>query len=115
MQLHAVFRVGYLVCARNGMGLDLQKEARERRALARRARRMGEGLSEAAARARVNRYADLLEKRAAEREARAVQGRAWGPPAKPLVTHQPDSVDRAEKPMQPLLPVGLMLRRLLWR
>src|SRR5713226_445321 len=96
MQLHAVFRVGYLVCARNGMGLDLQKEARERRALARRARRMGEGLSEAAARARVNRYADLLEKRAAEREARAVQGRAWGP----LVTHQPDSISRAEKPIQ---------------
>ena len=111
MQLHAVFRVGYLVCARNGMGLDLQKEAGERRALARRARRMGEGLSEAAARARVNRYADLLEKRAAEREARAVHGRAWA--AKPLVTHQPDSLDHAEKPMQPLLSVGL--RRLLLR
>ncbi len=93
------------------MGLDLQKEAGERRALARRARRMAEGLSEAAARARVNRYADLLEKRAAEREARAVHGRAWA--AKPIVTLRPDSVDRAEKPMQPLLPVGL--RRLLWR
>jgi len=95
------------------MGLDLQKEARERRALARRARRMAEGLSEAAARARVNRYADLLEKRAAEREARAVHGRAWASPAEPLVT---DSVDRAEKPMQPpILAAGLMLRRLLWR
>jgi len=93
------------------MGLDLQKEAGERRALARRARRMAEGLSEAAARARVNRYADLLEKRAAEREARAVHGRAWA--AKPIVTLRPDSVDRAEKPMQPLLPVGL--RRLFWR
>jgi hypothetical protein len=93
------------------MGLDLQKEAGERRALARRARRMAEGLSEAAARARVNRYADLLEKRAAEREARAVHGRAWA--AKPLVTLRPDSVDRAEKPMQPLLLAGL--RRLLWR
>jgi len=93
------------------MGLDLQKEAGERRALARRARRMAEGLSEAAARARVNRYADLLENRAAEREARAVHGRAWA--AKPIVTLRPDSVDRAEKPMQPLLPVGL--RRLLWR
>jgi hypothetical protein len=98
------------------MGLDLQKEAGERRALARRARRMGEGLSEAAARARVNRYADLLEKRAAELEARAVQGRAWASPAEPLVTHQSDSVDRAEKPMQPpILVAGLMLRRLLWR
>ena len=95
------------------MGFDLQKEAGERRALARRARRMGEGLSEAAARARVNRYADLLEKRAAEREARAVRRQAWAPAAKPLVIHQPDSVDRAEKPMQPLLPAGL--RRLLWR
>ena len=54
------------------MGLDLLKEARERRALARRIRQMGERLSDAAARARVNRYADVLEKRAAEREARAV-------------------------------------------
>ncbi len=98
------------------MALNLQREARERRALARRARRMGEGLSEAAARARVNRYADLLEKRAAEREARATQGRAWASAAKPLVIHQPDSVDRAEKPMQPpVLAAGLMLRRLLWR
>ena len=111
MEHYAVCRVGFLIFARNGMGLDLLKEARERRALARRARRMGEGLSEAAARARVNRYADLLEKRAAEREARAVHGRAWA--AKPIVTLRPDSVDRAEKPMQPLLPVGL--RRLLWR
>jgi len=93
------------------MGLDLQKEAGERRALARRARWMAEGLSEAAARARVNRYADLLEKRAAEREARAVHGRARA--AKPLVTLRPDSVDRAEETMQPLLPVWL--RRLLWR
>ena len=54
------------------MGLDLLKEARERRALARRTRKMGERLSDPAARARVNRYADMLEKRAAEREARAV-------------------------------------------
>ena len=54
------------------MGLDLLKEARERRALARRTRQMGERLSDPAARARVNRYADMLEKRAAEREARAV-------------------------------------------
>ena len=108
-----MFRVGFLIFARNGIGLDLLKEARERRALARRTRQMGERLSDAAARARVNRYADVLEKRAAEREARAVHGRAWA--AKPLVTHQPDSLDHAEKPMQPLLPVGLMLRRLLWR
>ena len=95
------------------MGLDLLKEARERRALARRTRKMGERLSDPAARARVNRYADMLEKRAAEREARAVHGRAWA--AEPLVTDQPDSVDHAEKPMQRLLPVGLMLRRLLGR
>jgi hypothetical protein len=93
------------------MGLDLLKEARERRALARRTRQMGERLSDAAARARVNRYADVLEKRAAEREARAVQGRAWAP----LVTHQPDSISRAEKPIQLLLGAGLMLRRLLGR
>jgi hypothetical protein len=111
MQLYAVFRVGFLICARVGMGLDLQKEAGERRALARRARWMAEGLSEAAARARVNRYADLLEKRAAEREARAVEGRAWAP----LVTHQPDSIGRAEKPTQLLFGAGLMLRRLLGR
>ena len=89
------------------MGLDLLNEVRERRALARRTRQMGERLSDAAARARVNRYADVLEKRAAEREARAVQGRAWAP----FVTNQPDSINRAEKPMQ--LP--FMLRRLFGR
>jgi len=111
MEHYAVFRVGFLIFARNGMGLDLLEEARERRALARRTRQMGERLSEAAARARVNRYADVLEKRAAEREARAVHGRARA--AKPLVPLRPDPVDRAEKPMQPLLPAGL--RRLLWR
>ena len=111
MEHYAVFRVSFLIFARNGMGLDLLKEARERRALARRTRQMGERLSDAAARARVNRYADVLEKRAAEREARAVQGRAWGP----LVTHQPDSTSRAEKPMQLLFGAGLMLRRLLGR
>ena len=110
MEHYAVFRVGFLICARNSMGLDLQKEARERRALARRTRQMGERLSDAAARARVNRYADVLEKRAAEREARAVQGRTWPP----LVTHQPDSISRAEKPMQLLFGAALMLRRLLW-
>jgi hypothetical protein len=109
MEHYAVFRVGFLIFARNGMGLDLLKEARERRALARRTRQMGERLSDAAARARVNRYADVLEKRAAEREARAVQGRAC------LVTHQPDSISRAEKPMQLLFGAGLMLRRLLGR
>ena len=90
------------------MDLDLQKQARERRALARRTRQMGERFSGAAARARVNRYADVLEKRAAEREARAVQGRAWVP----LVT---DSKIRAEKPTQLLFGASLMLRRLLWR
>ena len=71
MEHYAVFRVGFLICARNGMDLDLQKQARERRALARRTRQMGERLSDSAAIARVNRYAALLEKRAAEREARA--------------------------------------------
>jgi hypothetical protein len=111
LEHYAVFRVSFLIFARNGMGLDLLKEARERRALARRTRQMGERLSEAAARARVNRYADLLEKRAAEREARAVEGRAWAP----LVTHQPDSISRAEKPTQLLFGAGLMLRRLLGR
>jgi hypothetical protein len=111
MEHYAVFRVGFLICARNGMDLDLQKQARERRALARRTRQMGERLSDSAAIARVNRYAALLEKRAAEREARAVQGRAWIP----LVTHQPDSKIRAEKPTQLLFGAGLMLRRLLWR
>jgi hypothetical protein len=111
MEHFVVFRVGFLIFARNGMGLDLLKEARERRALARRTRQMGERLSEAAARARVNRYADVLEKRAAEREARAVEGRAWGP----LVTHQPDSISRVEKPTQLLFGAGLMLRRLLGR
>src|SRR5258708_5584607 len=89
MEHYAVFRVSFLIFARNGMGLDLLEEARERRALARRTRRMGEGLSEAAARARVNRYADVLEKRAAEREARAVQGRAWGPRLSPLSPTSP--------------------------
>ena len=108
MEHYAVFRVGFLIFARNGMGLDLLKEARERRALARRTRQMGERLSDAA---RVNRYADVLEKRAAEREARAVEGRAWAP----LVTHQPDSISRAEKPIQLLFGAGLMLRRLLGR
>jgi hypothetical protein len=108
MEHYAVFRVSFLIFARNGMGLDLLKEARERRALARRTRQMGERLSEAAARARVNRYADVLEKRAAEREARAVEGRAWAP-------HQPDSISRAEKPTQLLFGAGLMLRRLLGR
>ena len=108
MEHYAVFRVGFLICARNGMDLDLQKQARERRALARRTRQMGERLSDSAAIARVNRYAALLEKRAAEREARAVQGRAWVP----LVT---DSKIRAEKPTQLLFGAGLMLRRLLWR
>src|SRR5258708_25858728 len=111
MEHYAVFRVSFLVFARNGMGLDLLEEARERRALARRTRQMGERLSEAAARARVNRYADVLEKRAAEREARAVEGRAWGP----LVTHQPDFISRAEKPTHLLLDAGLMPRRLLVR
>ena len=114
MEHYAVFRLSFLIFARKGMGLDLLKEARERRALARRTRQMGERLSDAAARARVNRYADVLEKRAAEREARAVQGRAWAP----LVTHQPDSINsisRAEKPMQLLFGAGLMLRRLLGR
>ena len=111
MEHYAVFRVGFLIFARNSMGLDLLKEARERRALARRTRQMGERLSEAAARARVNRYADVLEKRAAEREARAVEGRAWAP----LVTHQRNSISRAAKPTQLLFGAGLMLRRLLGR
>jgi hypothetical protein len=88
MEHYAVFRVGFLICARNGMDLDLQKQARERRALARRTRQMGERLSGAAARARVNRYADVLEKRAAEREARAVEGRAWPPCHPPTRFHQ---------------------------
>ena len=110
MEHYAVIRVGFLIFARNGMDLDLLKEARERRALARRTRHMGERLSDAAARARVNRYADVLEKRAAEREARAVQGRAWGP-----LVHQPNSISRAEKPIQLLFGAGLMLRRLLGR
>jgi hypothetical protein len=56
------------------LSVDPEKKSGD---LARRARRMAAGLSQAADRTRVNRYADELEKQAAELEARAAQGPQW--------------------------------------
>jgi hypothetical protein len=77
-------------------GVDLQGEARRRRDLARRARRMALGLSQTADRIRVNRYADELEKQAAELEARAAQGPPI--PSQPTVTHQQQQVQQQQSP-----------------
>jgi hypothetical protein len=76
-------------------GVDLQGEAR-RRDLARRARRMALGLSQTADRIRVNRYADELEKQAAELEARAAQGPPI--PSQPTVTHRQQQVQQQQSP-----------------
>jgi hypothetical protein len=77
-------------------GVDLQGEARRRRDLARRARRMALGLSQTADRIRVNRYADELEKQAAELEARAAQGPPI--PSQPTVTHRQQQVQQQQSP-----------------
>lgn len=92
------------------MDLDLQKQARERRALARRTRQMGERLSGAAARARVT-DTPMCWRNGRQSGRREPSKAGLGP----LVTHQPDSISRAEKPMQLLFGAGLMLRRLLGR
>ena len=54
------------------------------------------GLSQAADRARVNRYADELEKQAAELEARAAQGPPV--PSQPTVTHQQQQMQQQQSP-----------------
>jgi hypothetical protein len=54
-------------------GLDPQKESADLRERARRLRYIAEGLSQAADKARVNQYADELEKRAAEVEQEAAR------------------------------------------
>jgi hypothetical protein len=76
--------------------VDPEKKSGDLRDLARRARRMAAGLSQAADRARVNRYADELEKQAAELEARAAQGPPI--PPQPTVTHQQQQVQQQQSP-----------------
>ena len=77
-------------------GLDPQKESHDLRERARRLRNIAEGLSQAADRARVNHYADELEKQAAELEARAAQGPPV--PSQPTVTHQQQQVQQQQSP-----------------
>ena len=60
-------------------GLDPQKESGDLRERARRIRYIAEGLSQAADRERIHRYADELEKQAAELEQEAA--RPTGPTA----------------------------------
>jgi hypothetical protein len=78
------------------MNLDPKKKIGDLRDLARRARRMAAGLSQAADRTRVNRYADELEKQAAELEARAAQGPPI--PPQPTVTHQQQQAQQQQSP-----------------
>ena len=84
------------------LGFDPKKKSGDLRDLARRARRMAAGLSQAADRARVNCYADELEKKqAAELEARAAQGPPV--PSQPTVTHQQQQVQQQQssEPVDP--------------
>jgi hypothetical protein len=55
------------------LGINLKKKSGDLLDLARRARRMAAGLSQATDRARVNRHADELEKQAAELEQEAAR------------------------------------------
>jgi hypothetical protein len=77
------------------MNLGPKKKSGDLRDLA---RRMAAGLSQAADRARVNHYADELEKQAAELEAQ-------GPPvpSQPTVTHQQQQVQQQQS-LEPIDP-----------
>jgi hypothetical protein len=75
-------------------GADPQGEVRRYRDLARRARLMALGLSQDADRARLNSYADELEKRAAELEGKAPLQRATMAIASLPVAHQQQQVQQ---------------------
>jgi hypothetical protein len=86
------------------LGADPKEEARRCRDLARRARRMAANLAQPADRARVNRYADELEGRAAELEQKAA-----GPPAVMViaphpVTQQQQQVQQRQTPQSSINP-----------
>lgn len=70
---------------------DLQKEARDRRDLAARARRLALTQTNEADQKRLNRYADEMEQLADELEAQAA---AQGPNPAPVVTHQQQQVQQ---------------------
>jgi hypothetical protein len=78
---------------------ELREEAADTLDLARRARRLAIGLSQTPDQVRLNRYADELEKRAAEleQEATAAQVSAPTTSAPPLVTHQQQQVQQQQQ------------------
>ena len=93
VRTHLRWAIGLGAGARMNLSVDPEKQSGDLRDFARRARRMATGLSQAADRARVNRYADELEKQAAELEQEAA--RPTGPtvivPAPVTHTQQQDA------------------------
>ena len=78
---------------------DLEKQARETRDLSARARRLARGSPQEA---RINRFADGLDQRAAELEAEAEAVRPITPRA-PVVTHQQQQMQQQQAP-EPAAP-----------
>ena len=70
--------------------VDLERQARDARDFAVRARRMAQGLSQAADRERINRFADDEDERAAGLEAEAAALRPMSPKGPALAQQQPE-------------------------
>jgi hypothetical protein len=81
--------------------VDLERQARDARDLATRARRMAQGLSQAEDRERINRFADDEDKRAAGLEAEAATLRPISPKRPTVAQQQPEQQQQGKTPGTP--------------